>query len=174
MTALDDTPSNLNMLNPNHFEFVVQRLPTVNFFVQDVLIPGMVLPSIKNPNPLVNLKEPGDHINFNMFSISFKIDENMTNYLELYNWIKALGFPENYDQYTSLTSVAQHTGMGLKSDMSVILLNSQRIPNIEIVLRDAFPIIIGDLNLSTRNSDVAYLTCTASFEYNYSEISLIT
>ena len=57
------------------------------------------LPSVQNgfavqPTPFVDLPRIGDKLNFAEFSIRFLISEDMVNYIELLEWLIALGFPD--------------------------------------------------------------------------------
>ena len=100
MTAIDNTPSNKNFLSPLNFKFQIKKAPHVNFFIQKVNIPSISIETNPSPNnPFVKTPIPGEHISYSDLSISFKVDEDLTNYMELHNWIKALGKPQNFEQF---------------------------------------------------------------------------
>jgi hypothetical protein len=48
------------------------------------------------------LPTPGDIIEFGDLSLRFLVDENLENYMEIQNWIRGLGFPENLQQFDDL------------------------------------------------------------------------
>ena len=52
-------------------------------------------------------------------------------------------------------------------------MNSGMVPNIEIKFQDLFPISLGDINFTTTDSDVNYVTNTAVFKYKYFTIEKI-
>ena len=82
MTAIDSNPANKNFLSPISFKFMIKKAPHVNFFIQQVTVPRISLPSVETPNPFVSLPKPGDHIDFDTLSIKFKVDEDLQNYLK--------------------------------------------------------------------------------------------
>ena len=44
--------------------------------------------------------------------IRFRVDEDMSNYLEIYNWMTGLGTPEDIKQYKSLNETGNRTTSG--------------------------------------------------------------
>jgi hypothetical protein len=173
MTAIDNTPSNRNFLSPLNFQFSIKRAPNVNFFLQKVNIPSLSLGSINIPTQFVPIPSQFSHVKFGEFNIEFKVDEDFQNYMELYNWIIALGFPDNYSQRAAIDANPNYTGLGDVSDISLIALNSAKNPNYEIVFQDAFPTQLGDVVFDSTNIDVQYITCSATFIYTEYTISRI-
>jgi hypothetical protein len=165
MSALDNIPENKNFLSPLNFRFQIKKCPNVNFFLQNVNLPGMVLNGPEQPNPFVRIPKAGDHIDFDDLMINYKVDEDLQNYLELYNWIRELGFPNSFDEYKSISGNPVYTGLGITSDMSLIILTSSRNPNYEVVFKDAFPISISSLIFDSTPQDVQYLEASATFRY---------
>lgn len=165
MTAIDNTPSNRNHLDASRFKLHIKKAPNVNFFVQKVNLAEVSLKEANIPNPLVNVPIPGDHVTFGTFEFTFKIDEDMHDYLEIFNWIIALGKPENFDQYTAIESKPIYTGEGIVSDISLTLLNSSFLPNYEIIYIDAFPIALSSVDLDSTDKSTKYASATAKFKY---------
>jgi hypothetical protein len=168
MTAIDNTPSNRNYLNLSHFKVHIKKAPNVNFFVQKVNLADISLKEATVSNPFVNVPIPGDHVTFGNFEFSFLIDEDMQDFLEIFNWIIALGKPENFDQYAQIASKPAYTGEGIVSDISVTLLNSSFLPNYEILYIDAFPVSLSTVVLDSTDNTTKYAVATAKFKYtNY-------
>jgi len=174
ITALDETPKNFNFLSPLIFKFQIKRTPNLNFFVQNVNIPGVQLPFTDVSNPFVKIPYPGDHIQYDDIMINFKVDEEFLNYLELYNWIKGMGYPNTFDEHAALTARTVPLGNGIKSDISVIIMDSQRVPKIEVLFKDAFPVSLSSLILDVTREDITYLDAAATFRYTIYEIQKIT
>ena len=163
--SVTNEPTNKNFLSPLGFDFSIKKLPTTKFFVTRTTIPGFSLGVVEAPTPFVRLPLPGDKIQFNDLQVTFKIDEDMKNYLEIFNWIMGLGFPDNYGQYASLKSKGKTTGEGIYSDATVTVLTSAMNPNIEFAFRNVFPYSLTDLDFSTSSADVEYLEATVGFRY---------
>jgi hypothetical protein len=171
MTAIDNTPTNKNFLSPLNFKFQIKKTPHVNFFAQKVNFPSISLPDVEFPNPMIKIPYWGDHLDYGELRVSFMVDEDLTNYMEIHNWIRALGKPEAFDDYAKLQSIPTYTGDGLVSDISLTILNSGKMPNYEVIFRDAFPVSLGDLQFDSTLSDVDYLEMDATFKYTLYEIN---
>jgi hypothetical protein len=167
-----DEVANKNFLSPLNFKFQLKRAPHVNFFIQTIVIPGISLPSVDTPNPFVKLPYAGDHLSYDELSFSFKVDEDLQNYLEIHNWLRYEG-KLYFEEYKELAAAPRYTGEGLKSDISVSLLTSNRQANYEVVFKDAFPISLSSITLSTTTPDINYIEASASFRYLYFDISKI-
>jgi hypothetical protein len=159
-----------NYLSPLEFIVTVKRLPHVEFFTQRTSIPNISVSPIEHPTPFKPTFETGDRLNYSDLNLSFIINEDMSNYIEIFNWIKGYAFPENFDQYRNLANSQD----GIKSDISVKILNSHKNQSILINYRDCFPIDLSDVVLDTTQNDVLYPEATATFRYNYFDIETIS
>lgn len=159
-------PTNTNFLSPVGFRFEIKRLPKTNFFIQSVQLPGVTLGEVTVPTPFTNLPIPGDKIQFNELSITFRVDEDLGNYKELYNWMRAMSRVDNFDESSAwrkeLTPWEEDR---VFSDATLIFLNSAMNSNIEVKFTDCYCSSLTDLQLSTVSQDIDYIECTASFKY---------
>jgi hypothetical protein len=165
--------TNRNFLSPLNFKLQLRRAPYVNFFIQRVNLPSISLPDIEVGNPLLRVPYAGDHLDYGDLDITFKVDENLQNYMEIHDWIRSLG-KSSYSEYDVLKSNSLVSGKGVKSDIVLTVLTSNRVANYEIVFKDAFPSSLGALDFDTISEDVDYMTVTASFKYLQYDISKVT
>ena len=159
MAIATNQPSNLNQLNVVSFETNFLRIPGVSYFCQRINIPGMNLANTIMSTPFANIPYEGGVLEFEDLSISFIVDEDMQNYLELYNWLRALGFPDRYTEYNN------QTGKDQKSDVNIIIHTNKSNPNYNIVFKDVFPVSLGVINFDTNNTDLEPIIVDASFKY---------
>jgi len=150
-----------NFLSPVSFSFEILRLPHVNFFVQKVSIPGVNMSAVEQPSPFKSIYRPGDKIEYDDISLSFKVDEEMANYQELMGWMVGMTFPKNFRQYANLVD-----GDGLYSDASLIIMSSGKNPNILIKMEDVFPTSLSGIDMDAMESDVVAPTCQVTFKVN--------
>jgi hypothetical protein len=164
-------PSNINPLSPNGFMFSIQKLPELNFFAQSVNLPGITLGVPEYGNPFQVQPIPGESLTYDQLTVQFLIDETMTNYQAIYNWIVALGFPNDYEQYTTFVS---EDNRGITSELAtnysdatlqILSGNNQIVKTVQFV--DLFPIALDSLQFAGTNTDVQYLIGNATFRYGY-------
>jgi hypothetical protein len=166
-------PTNQNYLGKHGFRFGVRKLPNTNFFVEACNIPGISIEPVLIGTPLVNLPFSGDHISYDELSLTFKIDEDLGAYNDIYTWIRQLGFSEDSSEYAEIASQSKISGLGIVSDASLIILDAKKRPNYELVFTNAFPISLTALQLGYTVMDVEYLTTTAQFRYDTFSITRV-
>lgn len=148
-----------NYLSPLEFKVTIDRLPNVEFFTQQTNIPGISSSPVMVPTRFNKTFHQGDEIEFSDLDFTFILDEAMKNYQEIFNWIIALNFPDNHGQYNAISE-------NLLSDISIIVLNSKKNPNLKFTFTNCFPTSLGDVTLNTTETDVQYPQVTASFKYD--------
>ena len=160
-------PKELNQLNVVSFQTNFTRLPNVNFFCQRVNIPAMNLGMAVQSTPFTDVNIPGDKLTFEQMTMNFYVNEDLSNYLEIYNWLISLGFPDNHKQYNlkpnSLNFAANET---LTSDMNLILETNKSNPNFRVVFKDAFPVSMGSIELDTAATSLEPIVVDATFAYS--------
>ena len=154
---------NDNFLSPLGFRFQLNRAPNVEYFCKTASLPTISLNEAPQSNPMVVIARPGDRLNFEPLSITFGVDEDMTNYLELFNWMLALGHPTDLNQYKALSSE-------VVSDGSIIVLTSHNNANIRISYTDLWPMTLSPLTFDIGQIDLEYLEAECTFRYRQFQV----
>jgi hypothetical protein len=165
MNTIDFSPINNNFLNPSNFKFVLKRAPNVEFFLQKIDPPSIILGVINVPTQFVSIPWPDTRLAYEPLSIEFKIDENMQNYLEIYQWINDIAPPESYAPYANMIAQDPITGNGLRSDISLIVSNSAKHPNYNITFKDCFPYQLSLPSFRTTDENTNYVSASAKFAF---------
>lgn len=175
-------PAVYNYLRPNAFRFVIKDLPRVAYTCQSANLPQMALGFASQPTPFVDVPIIGDKLNYSDFSIRFLIAEDMSNYIELLEWMIAIGFPNDYNDYPAFTGERLSrfpfvTSKGMKasggiaySDATLTILDSNNIPKTEILFKSVFPTSVEALDFDITSSSVEYFVGVASFKYTTFEV----
>jgi hypothetical protein len=165
--ALAKQISNRNFLSPVGFKFTLSKEPKVSFFCNRAKIPDIVLGTETQPSYLKDLDIPGNKIEYGDFSLRFLVDEDMTNYMAIHNWITGIGFPETTSEYKNLISDEDGIQDPKRafSDGSLYILDSNFNTNIIVKFKDLFPISLSSLEFDSTQTDVQYFTSEAVFKY---------
>ena len=159
-------PEELDFLRPNGFRFLIQTLPKVTYFCQAATIPNISLGYAVQNTPLVDIPRPGEKIDFSELTIRFMIQEDMANYIELYNWMISLGFPESRTQFSSRFGAGnRNTDYQEYSDAALLVLNSDNIPVVRLNFMDCFPVSLTGMEFDISTGNAQYFTGQASFRY---------
>jgi hypothetical protein len=176
MTAITRNPSNPNFLQPNKFILTFSRLPNIQYFCQTVTVPGISMSEIPQFTPFVDAYLPGEKAIYDLLNITFMIDENITSWKEVHDWIRAMTFPENFEEYKNLTNLNPNRSQRLKpqySDAKIVLLSSSNNPKIEFNFYDVFPTSLSTIIMSAQETPDSVITADATFRYTYYDIKYV-
>lgn len=175
-------PTTYDYLRPNAFRFGVKDMPNVSFTCQSANIPALQLGQATQVTPFVDIPTVGDKISFGDFTIRFIISEDMSNYLELYRWMIALGFPNNYNQFKTFTDKRPsgfpfrtnnngETTISAYSDGTLTILDSTNRAKVNIIFKNLFPVSLEALDFDIASQTVEYFTAIAGFRYTVFEVN---
>ena len=188
---LSRQPQTLDYASPTQFKFGINILPNVEYFTLTANVPGISLPQIDNQTPFKTIPLQGDNLTFDNLEITYIIDEKLENYIELQNWVRAIGFPKTRQEFKSFRdtesqrfptattrSVSKDIGdTGLAtpdgsmfSDATLTILSSKNNPILEVRFQDVFPLSVGSLEYNQGASDIEYLVSNVTFAYKIYEI----
>lgn len=155
-------PTNTNFLQNNRFVFILNRCPMLVYYCQRANIPSMTFGiSIQNNPSAVQIQRPGTSVNLEDLQIGFAVDEDMKNWLELYNWVK------NISKYSSFSELKEYQKT---SDASILVLNSAYKPIVKFKFYDIFPNFISGFDFDSTMPDSMNIIASASFTYTQFEI----
>ena len=172
MTALNRNPSNPNMLQPNKFTLNLSRSPNLQYFCQTVTLPGLSTSEIPVQNPFVELYAPGEKAIYDTLNITFLVDAEMTAWLEIHDWLRALTFPTDYEEYRNLGllnkfTTAANSKSPQYTDGAVTILSAANKPYFKINFIDMFPISLGGFMMSATDTPETIITSDATFRFTY-------
>lgn len=173
MTILDHNPINLNYQNEKKFVFKIKRAPALSFFCQTAPIPDIQLPAAYAATPSLRIPFQGDHLQYNPLVLSFKIDESLQNWLEMFNWITGIGNPENKKiPYDLIANNPDWTGYGVYTNLQLFVLDSQNNPTYIFHFDHAFPTSLSGPKFESIQDDVQFITSSVSFLYSIYHVTL--
>ena len=171
---------NRNFLSPVGFKFALKRSPAVAFFCNEANIPSLDLGIAEQPTYLKDVPLPGDKIQFGDLSLRFLVDEDLTNYMEIQNWIRGLGFPESLKEFHDLqkegeenigSNYGELAPHDIYSDGTLQILSSNLVPKFKVVFNDLFPYSLSTVTFDATDTDIEYFTANVTFKYTIYKIT---
>ena len=169
--------SNRNFLSVVGFKFLLNRCPKVDFYCNSANIPEVTLGTAVQRTYLKDIPVPGDKMTYGDLGITFMVDEDMENYLQLYQWITSLGFPESIGQYSELTredrfypTIDDEDKYNERSDATLLILNSSYNPSVKVKFKDLFPTSLSGVPFNATLEEQQYYTATATFKYTLFDV----
>ena len=188
-SPLSRQPTKLDYSSPTQFRFLINQLPKVEYFTTSANIPGISLGEGVLNTPLKDIPLLGDKLTYEDLTISFIVDENLENYIEMHNWLTGIGFPKDRSQFSTFRSTTSNTKVATRgvskdigqvkastpeismfSDATMTILTNKNNPVVECRFADVFPTNLTGLDYSQNQTDVDYLTASATFKYKIYEI----
>ena len=188
-SPLNRQPTALDYSSPTQFRFLINQLPKVQYFTTEANIPGITLSDVELGSPLKNIPMLGDKLTYEDLGISFIVDENLENYIEMHNWLTSIGFPKDRKQFSEFRSTTSNMSvktrgesndigdvrastpeLAMTSDAVLTILTNKNNPVVECRFRDVFPTSLSGLTYSQNQTDVEYLTAEVKFKYKIYEI----
>lgn len=173
MSVISQQPQSLNLASELNFYFVISRAPSVTYFCQDIKLPDIGLPMAKVPSPSLGVPLVGDHVVYDNLSLSFKVDEDLQNYLEIFNWLIAIGDPTNTGiSYKNLQNNPDYTGYGLYSDLQLFTMDTQKNVKYVVTFERCTPIKLLGPKYNVKEDTVNYISSGVEFSYTKFNIKL--
>lgn len=162
-------PTNRNFLSPLNTHFALGRAPNLVYNVQKINIPSISIGNAGAPTPFNFLPLGGDKVKWGNLVLSFKIDEDMANYQEIFDWLIALGISDSFANSAllgpSIKNVPVNTA-GRTDVAMVTIMDSAQNPNIIITYQDIYPLSLASEDfLDVTKEDVDYATASVTFVY---------
>ena len=162
-SPVDTQPQHVNYLYQTFFKFDIFRLPKMEYFVQRVNLPGFgAAGSQEQPSRFVAAKHPNTRVSFDNLSITFLVDEDMSNWRELYDWMKTIYLVNNHKNFED--DISTHF-----TDGSLHILNSAMNGNKEIRFRNLLPVSLTGLDFDSTVTDLTPFTAEVNFAFDYYE-----
>ena len=188
-TSISRQPSKLDYTSPTQFRFLINQLPKVEYFTTEANIPGITLGEAEFKTRFKAIPLMGDILTYEDLTITFIVDENLENYIEMHTWLTGIGFPEDRKQFSEFRSATSNMSvktrgesndigdvrastpeLAMTSDSVLTILTNKNNPVVECRFRDVFPTSLSGLTYSQNQTDVEYLTASVNFKYTIYEI----
>ena len=157
--------TNESYLQPISFQFQCPRTPTLNYFAQSVSIPSIDCAAALQPTALVSSPLPGQDFTYNPLTVSFIVDENMNNWLEVYNWMISTKATDRFDRVSAPADQF--------SDASILIMNNKMKAIRRIEFYRIFPTNLTEIPFDSASTDPSPILATATFAYTFYEVSEI-
>ena len=174
MIAIARSPNNIDLLQTTKFRVTFDRLPGAIYYCQLANIPGVSLTEIPRVTPFIDLYVPGEKMVYDMFNITFLVDEDMRSWTEIHDWIRGMTFPTDFKEYVNLhrqakASIVRMTEKLFPQYSSAILTihTNKNNPNFRVKFVDLFPTSVGTLLFNTQDSAENIVTADATFRFSY-------
>ena len=188
--ATSRQPTVMDYSQSNQFKLFMPIFPMVEWFVVRCNIPSVTLGQADQYTPFVDIALVGDKLQYGDFNMTFIVDEQLQNYMEMYNWMKNIGFPfSGVGQFNKLDrpdgqdrgansairrsnsdTYVERNDRDLYTDIIVTILSSKNNAVAEIQLYECFPVSLGSIEYNQQETDTTYATCDVGFAFTWYDV----
>ena len=165
--VLSRQPDSINPLLSTNFKFELMRIPNVTYWCTSANVPSVNIGNVQVGNMFVKHHVPGSSIEMDDLKLSFAVDEEFSNWNEIYKWMRGLVPFENFREILSNTE-------NYYSDGIVYCLNSAKQPYIRIVYKKLIPVSLDGFELNSALNDVDPITVNVRFKYESFDVEKVT
>jgi hypothetical protein len=158
-----------NELHADKFKLTFREILNTEILCQGVSIPGVTGVGLEIPNSINKLFVQGTKLDYELFTIQFKVDENLTTWKEIYHWLLAIYAPQSREQFVKfqkdLKMPVVGNGNKFGYDCTLHSLKNSFNPNMEIHFVNCFPVSLSAIDFTLESSEI--IKAQASFRYDY-------
>ncbi len=175
--SISSTPSNQNLAQAAKFSLNFTRLADTTFFCTSANMPGLSIQEFPHTTPFIDMYAPGNKLTYETLRLSFLVDEDYRSWLGIHDWIRAMAFPENFDEYKALPSLRKDQGISPSiirepqySDAQMTIFTNKNNPAMIVKFKDCFPLNLTGISYNVENDADTIITGQAEFRFSYYEI----
>lgn len=154
-----------NLTQQNRFEMIFNVLPNVTYTLNSVNLPGLMINNPATTTLFNTVWYEADSATFDQLTISFIIQENLANYFELHDWMRALSFPNSFEDRKDLERFTSTDSNGF-----LTVNNSYNIPLFRFHFHNIIPNTLSGLDLTSQSAEEMYASATFNFTIYHREI----
>ncbi len=150
-------PKTYNSLQTSKGKLVVHRLTDINYWIQTFTLPGVQLERLTLPGMRRDVPIAGAKFEYDPINVGFIVDQDMSNYNEIINWMNE--FQGNFTDIRDLSST-----------LSINILNGDNAIQQTFGIKGAYPTTISEVEFITTDSTMTPSVCNVTFNYTHINI----
>ena len=183
--VLQRQPSNLDYARPTQFRFDILKVPNVQYFTTEVNLPGIAFSGDAIMNSRYkSMPFMGDTLDYSPMEIQMNVQEDLTNWKEIHDWMTGIGFPTTPQEFKDAVTEAQNEKTtaqrgslsnpnALTSDATLTILSNKNNPLIRISFRNMYPTSLSGLSFDTKDTGAQTMTATVTLNYDLYTIEVL-
>lgn len=157
----------LNFMSGNRAVFTMPDISTTSFTVNGFDLPAVSLPPATQATQNIGKPRAGETLVYSDLTINFLVMADMSNWMELYKWFRALGAPYwKKEEYLK--------GYPDQADAYITIYSAKNNPIMRVKFVDMVPVELGSVSFSEEIQETSSLNCSATFAYERYDIEIVT
>lgn len=163
---LQRQPVNKNYALSTHYQFQCRKIPNVTYFCQGANLSGLHLGIAEQPTIFNNIPRPASKLKPEELVVNFVVDEDLKNWIEIYNWMQSASNQTDFDKY-------EEPDKHLNSESILFIIDSHQNPRFRINFANIFPIALSGLDFQTGTTEATPMYSRVTFAYTHHTITVM-
>ena len=161
--AIQNLPTERNLLQSTRFHMYITRLPETTFYCQSINIPAIQIGIAEQTTTFNPIPRAAGAISHDILKANFLVDQTLKSWTSLREWMIQCS---NYEDFTKYQKPGDH----MDSTISILILNSNHNPTHKVIFKNAFPVILSGIELDSTNRISDYISANVGFAFTSYDI----
>jgi hypothetical protein len=157
--GLSRQPSTIDLLQVNKYKLTIHKYPYLEYFVQQINLPGCSIPEFVQPSYFTAIKRPATTINYEDLTITFLVTEDLINWLEMYDWMTKIVPSRSFKEVIQPEK-------DIYSDITLNILSNKSNRVMDVHYKQCWPKQLTGITFDSTSENATNLTATVTFGYS--------
>ena len=151
-------PKTIDLLQVNKYKLTLHKYPYLEYFCQQVTLPGCSIPEFVQPSYFTAIKRPATTINYEDLTVTFLVTEDLQNWLQIYDWMTRIVPTRSFKEV--IQPEAQ-----IYTDITVNILSNKYNKVMDVEYKQCWPKSLSGITFDASTPDAANAVATVTFGY---------
>lgn len=152
-------PKTIDLAQVNKFKLTLQNYPYLEYFVQQINLPGVTIPEFTQPSFYTAIRRPATTINYEDLSVTFLVTEDLQNWLQIYDWMTRIVPTRSFNEILQPEPL-------IYTDITLNVLSNKSNRVMDVYYKQCWPKSLTGITFDTTTPDAAHITATVVFGYS--------
>jgi hypothetical protein len=157
--SISRQPKTIDLLQSNKFKLTIHKYPYLEYFCQNINIPGIDIPEFVQPSTFTAIKRPATVINYDDLEITFLVTEDLQNWLQMMDWMTRIVPTRSFKEVIT-------PERDVYSDITLNILSNKSNRMMEVNFKQCWPKSLSSITMDSTTLDAANITATVSFAHS--------
>jgi hypothetical protein len=151
-------PKTIDLLQVNKYKLTLHNYPYLEYFCQQVNLPGCNIPEFVQPSYFTAIKRPATTINYEDLTVTFLVTEDLQNWLQIYDWMTRIVPTRSFKEVIQPEK-------DIYSDITLNILSNKSNRVMDVYYKQCWPKSLTGITFDASTPDAANATATVTFGY---------
>jgi hypothetical protein len=149
----------IDLMQANKFKLTLHNYPYLEYFVQQINLPGCSIPEFTQPSYFTAIRRPATTINYEDLSVTFLVTEDLQNWLQIYDWMTRIVPTRSFNEVLQPEPT-------IYTDITLNILSNKSNRVMDVFYKQCWPKSLTGITMDSTSVDASNMTATVTFGYS--------